>query len=105
MMVGYVSVMKGTSMTKKREESRWIKASGEETRLFPNGKKWSLKEMQNKVGGYVEMIFRTSMSQDYVMVVNEEGRLCGLPVNQQASEVAGRMIVGDVLIVPRKEIQ
>lgn len=92
-------------MAKKREASRWIKASGEETRLFPNGKQWSLKEMQEKVGGYVEMIFRTSMSQDYVMVANEEGRLHHLPVNQKASEVAGQMIVGDVLIIPRKEIK
>lgn len=92
-------------MAKKREASRWIKASGEETRLFPSGKQWSLKEMQDKVGGYVEIIYRTSLSQNYVMVANEEGRLQGLPVNEKASEVAGQMIVGDVLIVPRKEIK
>jgi hypothetical protein len=92
-------------MVKKREASRWIKADGKETRLFPNGKAWSLKEMQEKVGGYVEVIFRTSMSQDYVMVVNEEGRQQRLPVNQKASEVAGQMIVGNVLIVPRNEIK
>lgn len=61
----------------------------------PEGKKFSLEELQKYVGGYVELI-RLPQGDLYV---DEDGTLKGLPVNIPASTIAGRMIVGDVLLV------
>ena len=56
----------------------------------------SLETLQHVVGGYIE-ILRTN--DDRFMACNEEGLLLGLPVNKVASELAGRMIVGDVVVM------
>lgn len=56
----------------------------------------TLEEAQNFVGGYIEIIYLKDGSQ---MIVNEEGRLFMLPQNKEASLIAGRCIVGNVLIL------
>ena len=56
--------------------------------------KISLESAQNTVGGYVE---RVRCPDGTVLLVNEEGRLNGLPVNEEASAIAGQMIVGNVI--------
>ena len=59
------------------------------------GKKFKLEELQGFVGGYIELV-RLSKRQN--MIVNEEGRLKGLAVNEVASALANRLIVGDVVV-------
>lgn len=54
----------------------------------------SLKSAQEIVGGYVE---RVLCRDDTILLVNEEGLLEGLPVNEEASAIAGQMIVGNVI--------
>jgi hypothetical protein len=54
----------------------------------------SLKSAQETVGGYVE---RVRCPDDTILLINEEGLLEGLPVNEEASTIAGQMIVGDVI--------
>lgn len=49
-----------------------------------NGKAFTLEEMQKFVGGYVELI---AQDRETLMLVNEEGRLLGLPVNEVATRV------------------
>ena len=55
-----------------------------------------LEALQEAIGGYIE-----SITLDYgaVMIVDEEGRLKGKPLNDLASIIAGTSIVGKALIV------
>lgn len=73
-----------------------IKADGTIVECNPaNGKSFTLKEMQNAVGGYVQ---RVGTHQNKSIWVNEEGLLRNLPLNEKASELCYRPIVGDVLV-------
>ena len=63
-------------------------------RVTDKKEKISLESAQNTVGGYVE---RVRCPDGTVLLVNEEGRLNGLPVNEKASAIAGQMIVGNVI--------
>ena len=63
-------------------------------RVTDKKEKISLESAQNTVGGYVE---RVRCPDGTVLLVNEEGRLNGLPVNEEASALAGQMIVGNVI--------
>ena len=58
--------------------------------------------MQELVGGYIEFVYT---EKQLVLIVNEEGLIMSLPVNQMASEVADQVIVGDVIEVPELEFQ
>ena len=59
----------------------------------------TLETMQGVVGGYIEAVYLG----DHVMVVDEEGRLKGRPVNRAASYLAQQIIVGDVLLLTPEE--
>ena len=61
----------------------------------------SLHEAQALVGGYVERV-RSAAHPSWQILVNEEGRMRGLPVNEEASKICGTMIVGDVVILKDK---
>lgn len=54
----------------------------------------TLAKMQEMVGGYVQFVY---MRSDKLLIVNEEGLLVGLPLNQQATEIYGHPIVGDAI--------
>jgi hypothetical protein len=72
------------------------KTTGEVLEVSPKeNNQFSLSEMQKFVGGYIEIIW---LSSTEVMVLNEEGRLNGLPCNVDASNLANQHIVGNVLI-------
>lgn len=64
-----------------------------------NGETFTLEEMQKHVGGYIEII---TLPNGQEMVINENGKLEGLPVNQEATKLAnlafGDFVVGDVLV-------
>lgn len=83
------------------------KTNGEVIETSPKNKKYfSLKELKEIVGGYIEIV---NLGDDY-MVVNEEGKLIGLPFNLNATIVyqistkIGEHIVGDVLVCPKNQI-
>lgn len=84
--------------------------------VFTNGKKkivrpknctdFQLEEMQKIVGGYIETL---RIGGDRIMVVNEEGKLKDLEVNEEATHIArcngyADIIVGDVLICDDDQI-
>lgn len=80
--------------------AKWIKANGTVENIHPvnsGGKrpKFKLAEVQGYVGGYVEMV---RLSNREIMLVNEEGRLHGLPLNRIATDMVGGIIVGDVVV-------
>ena len=64
-------------------------------------KKDSLPVMQAAVGGLIEYVYIRYNRKKTIMVVNEEGRLIGLPINPIASLIAGQTIVGDVLLLAK----
>lgn len=87
-----------------------LKASGDIKFVSPKkGKTFSLEELQEYVGGYIETI--GSLDGDHIMVVNEEGKLMGLPFNYSATirlvVEFSKMdhIVGDALICRFDEIE
>jgi len=79
---------------------QWIKTDGtiEEVAVDKDN---SLKQMQDAVGGYIELIY---LSDNKVMVVNEEGLIKRLPYNHTASKLAGQTIVGNVLTCKGKDL-
>lgn len=87
-----------------------LKSNGEEQFVTPEcGNRFSLEELQKIVGGYIELIYL----RNYLMIVNEEGKIYNLPINVDATEVArfnqsimpNDYIVGDVLICENTEIE
>ena len=82
----------------------WLKANGEvEEGITDTG----LKNLQRMVGGFIETV---PTNDGRVMVLNEEGKLYGLPYNASADALArgivadDDLIVGDVVICTDKEI-
>lgn len=73
-----------------------------------NGSDFSLEELQDFVGGYIEIV---RLSSTQLMVVNEEGKIHNLPINTNATLLyimaTGRKdtIVGDVLICETNKIK
>jgi hypothetical protein len=51
-----------------------------------NGKTFELDELQSVVGGYIQVIHPRS-SENSLMVINEEGKLKGLPYNELATKL------------------
>lgn len=84
-----------------------MKADGTTTQVNPeNGSTFTLKELQAIVGGYIEFIY----FEHTIMVVNEEGRLNNLPINDKATDIYFKRfgdrsaIVGDVFMCPSEMI-
>jgi len=83
-----------------------IKANGRIQYIEPaNGSFFSLEELKKAIGGgWIEVVFLTP---DRRMVVDEEGKLKGMPVNVVASRMynANDSIVGDALVCHRNQIK
>lgn len=57
----------------------------------------TLEAFQKEVGGYIETV---TIAEDLVLIVNEEGRLLGLPEN---TTVCGLPLCGTIVAVGRKK--
>ena len=60
-----------------------------------DGKRFTLKEMQGYVGGWVE---RAPQTGTHEIWVNEEDRLKGAPPNTNASLLGNQNLVGDAVV-------
>lgn len=85
--------------------AKLITVDGRITEVAPaNGTDFQLEELSKFVGGYIEVLHPTSPKEGAVMVINEEGKLLGLPKNPVATQLwhdralLGDYIVGDVLL-------
>lgn len=75
-----------------------------------NGTDYKLDELQQMVGGYIQII---SLTPTQIMVINEEGKLQGLKPNRLATETAhlvnaiadNDFIVGDCLVCESKRVK
>lgn len=90
--------------------AKLIKAIGGEVEITPkNGKKFELKEAQELVSGYIQII---PLDGENVMVMDEEGKFKHNIANSTATRIAeqnnalfpGDYIVGDVIICKNEEI-
>lgn len=63
--------------------------------LSHKDEKPTLEQAQALVGGLVEMIHHGDMQ----ILINEEGRMLELPLNQKASDMFGQPLYGPVLIL------
>lgn len=73
-----------------------------------NGEYFTLEDMQKAVGGMVEIV---ELDDRHTMLVNEEGKLLGLPYNEEADNIFHQhfatldYIVGDVLLCENHQIR
>ncbi len=93
------------SKTKAKKASLWVKPDGTQEGVFPAGAKWTLPEMQAKVGGYIELVGRTNLEGGQLIFADEDGLMKKLPANTQASVMAGKPLVGNVLVVPKGQVE
>ena len=91
-----------------RARMPWIiRANGDQEFPTPaNGRTWTLKELKKIVGGSIELhpVPPGRGLKDALMVMNEDGKLRGLPPNDVASLLMGMLVVGDVLVCPNRMI-
>ena len=90
--------------------ARVYKSEGRSYGVRPkNGTDFTLEELQDVVGGHIEVVW---LSRNRFMVVNEEGKNLNLPVNTEATKIVNTesvprlsdIIVGDVLVCDRRMI-
>lgn len=86
-----------------------IKTTGDETEIEPEcGQYFGLRELQNYVGGYIEVVH---LEDGRLMILNEEGNLLGLPQNKIATVMAHNAatqrngIVGDVVVCDDNQME
>lgn len=91
--------------------AEWIKVDGTRETVKAKGRYFSLQELQDRVGGYIERIpivqgqsiGNISVEEGQCMLVNEEGISKELKLNPEASRIAGQTILGNVLILNDNE--
>lgn len=83
-------------------KAKIYKADGSIIDVKPNnGTDFSLEELQEIVGGYIEVV---GLMDNEIMVINEEGKLIDLPFNETATQMYQEVdgfydyIAGDVLV-------
>ncbi|MBI9060251.1 MAG: hypothetical protein JEZ01_20965 [Labilibaculum sp.] len=85
-----------------------IKINGKKENIeSANGKAFTLEELQKAVNGYIQLIpINSGKYAGKLMIIDEEGLLKSNPkLNEVASEIADRRIVGQVLIIDKTQIK
>lgn len=88
-------------MVKPAKVGTLLKPDGTSQIFLPSkGGKFSLKELQDLVGGYIE---RVRLPGSMVLIVDEEGIPKGLPFNQLATDATHGQheIYGNAVLLPR----
>lgn len=84
-----------------------IRTDGTKVVVMPaSGKQFELEELQEIVGGYIEVV---NLSDDRLLVVNENGKLYNMSLNESATALAhdcnaifaNDFIVGDAAVIDR----
>lgn len=84
------------------------KTDGQMVAIEPqNGKYFTLSELQDAVGGYVELIATKTDNNKHQWhaYADEDGKLRNRPYNALASALFRLDLVGDILFTPAKYIQ
>ena len=91
-------------MQTEQKQAFIYQANGEIIPVTPkNNVSFTLKEMQDIVGGYIEIVY---LKDGRIMVLNEEGKLNDLNPNSEATKLYTHdYIVGDVLVTPKNFVK
>lgn len=82
-----------------------ITARGDTRFIRPkNGKTFSLRELQDSVGGPIEFV-SNRYYPDFYIIVNEAGLIRGLEFNYLCSDLLNLDLVGNVIAVPKEMIE
>lgn len=81
-----------------------VNMDGSKTPLGDGTTPLTLEQMQQAVGGYIEVVHIHYRPYRY-MIVNEEGLIMALPVNPVASAIAEGIIVGTALLLEKHELE
>lgn len=65
-----------------------------------NGRKFELEEVWDLIGGYVEM---WNIGHGAIMLWDEDGGPKGLPLNVEASRIAGFPVVGTAMVCAKSQ--
>jgi hypothetical protein len=83
-------------MKNMKTDSILYRTDGAQEAVKPENKKYfTLRELQAFVGGYIEVVF---LNDNQIMVVNEEGKLCKLPINIRATKIITDQEIEDVIV-------
>jgi len=88
--------------------ARHIRVDGTSVEVEPqNGSYFTLEELQKFVEGYIEVVY---LPEQKIMVLNEEGKVNWLDENVEATMIAQKagladIIVGNVLIINQDQIR
>ena len=75
-----------------------ITTDGQQKQVFPEHDTFTLTELQLLVGGMIELV---GLPDGKDMYINEEGKIKGLPYNDQATKIAEEsLMVNDVIVGP-----
>ena len=78
------------------------KPNGPVAEVVPNnGETFTLEELQNHIGGYIELI---RLPRGLVAYCDEDGYAKRLPSNKRYNALYGRPVVGNVIVGTRKEL-
>lgn len=89
-----------------------IRTDGHSSRVAPaNGRSFTLAELHEFVGGYIEIVRVPPVDGGGLMVINEDGKRLDLPINYLATTgyhlgggALDDYIVGNALIATRTEL-
>ena len=88
--------------------AKLLKPNGEVVPVQPkNGTDFQIDELNELVEGYIEII-RPPSQQGAIMVINEEGKLKGLPFNLLATmtyQVPNDYVVGNALLCHPSQVK
>lgn len=68
----------------------------------PGPEGYQLDQLQAVVGGFIELVY---LADDRMLVVNEEGLIHGMPLNEIATTFACRPIVGPAILCYQRDVQ
>lgn len=87
-----------------------LKSDGSQSQVKPtNGTDFTLEELQGFVGGYIEVV--RSALDGMILIVDEEGKLKGKPVNETATRFMHKQfsgidcVAGDALCTPAEWVK
>jgi hypothetical protein len=89
--------------TLEKDGGLLIKTNGQFLSYKPKGDKYTLEELQKAVDGYIE--FYPHKSQNYDIIIDEDGLLKKKQSNSLAFVLLGILAVGDVLVVKKGLIE
>ena len=90
-------------MTDSKRKGWYITPDGERIDMpEPEGEDgtFSLKQLQEAVGGYIEVVHSSlDVAKGRVILADEEGLLKQLPINIAGTVMCGRPVVGNIVVI------